>query len=342
MGAGQSIDAVRASWSRCLFFMQAKQRFCNIARSAGSDFCGNHRAEGDPVPQRVQARAAVDGASGGAAAAAAVSVSVSVERIPCPIDPSHTVYRHDLASHIRSCNVTKRDALMRTQPFYRENCNVGGGDRDIHSPNADADAVDTSAGGSGVAYVDAEALLQKVQRCYDSFAHSKSDGMLWRADGGSSSNSDINSSGASVREGPGVRNNTNNNTYVPGPECASIAARILSAVNGEASTFGKVRHARQDIELVHRMLETGLIRNEVYTQECVSVAAASATAAAAVLGTAAAVGTVGGGMLSDWIRGSHTAGATGLSAGSMDRHSVLDASFREKSIAVIELGAGGH
>jgi hypothetical protein len=100
----------------------------------------------------------------------------------------------------------------------------------------------------------------------------------------------------------------------------------VSAVCGEASTFGKVRHVRQDVELVHRMLEGGLIRNEVYTEECLRAAAQGS-----VDDSRLSIGCGG-----DWNGEWGGAGVPDMASGVRS----LDASFRDKSIAVIELGAG--
>jgi hypothetical protein len=99
----------------------------------------------------------------------------------------------------------------------------------------------------------------------------------------------------------------------------------MSAVCGEASTFDKVRHVRQDVELVHRMLECGLIRNEVYTDACFCTAAQHTDKKSRAF--------VGCGK--DW---SSECGRA--SEGMESRMRSLDTSFRHKSVAVIELGAG--
>jgi len=64
----------------------------------------------------------------------AVSVSVgdkekkkstkNKERIPCPVDPSHTIYARNLKKHVKSCNKTIQDQTRMSMPFYVENVNL--------------------------------------------------------------------------------------------------------------------------------------------------------------------------------------------------------------------------
>src|SRR5690606_29308768 len=124
-----TIEDILKTWTQCCYFLPKKNRLCNIVRSPGSQFCGNHRPDAVAVPKRVSARA---GYSSGAAN------SSGITRIPCPIDPSHTIYKHDLQSHIKICNVGRREALMREQPYYREACNSRNNVVGTTSDNIDA------------------------------------------------------------------------------------------------------------------------------------------------------------------------------------------------------------
>ena len=45
-------------------------------------------------------------------------------RIPCPIDPSHTIYSANLQKHILVCAATAKIIKMKGKPYYVENCNV--------------------------------------------------------------------------------------------------------------------------------------------------------------------------------------------------------------------------
>ena len=51
--------------------------------------------------------------------------NILLERIPCPIDPSHSIYKHNLLLHSKICNIRKRQLEMREEAFYCLNCNSG-------------------------------------------------------------------------------------------------------------------------------------------------------------------------------------------------------------------------
>ena len=47
------------------------------------------------------------------------------KKVPCPIDPRHTVFEHKLEHHLRVCNMKKEAEKLNEQPFYKEGCNAG-------------------------------------------------------------------------------------------------------------------------------------------------------------------------------------------------------------------------
>ncbi|RYG66157.1 hypothetical protein EON64_10410, partial [archaeon] len=128
-------------WTQCCFLVTHKQRLCNIARSPGSQYCGHHRqiAEGNKH----------SGAEGGEARDV---------RIPCPIDPRHTVYKHHLEGHIKICNTGKHLREMESQPFYCLNCNSGGA--------VEGGSVGQGGGEEEGGEVDLVLVLQKVEKAF--------------------------------------------------------------------------------------------------------------------------------------------------------------------------------
>jgi len=82
---------MEAGWDRCLHFLPRKQRYCNMARTPGQQFCGVHLAE-----------------------------SSKGERIPCPVDPSHTVWSGLLAAHLKVCNTATANKMLESMPFYQK------------------------------------------------------------------------------------------------------------------------------------------------------------------------------------------------------------------------------
>ncbi|KAM4721356.1 tRNA:m(4)X modification enzyme TRM13 homolog [Rhinophrynus dorsalis] len=85
---------------RCSHFVQRKRRFCKMIVSEGKKFCGEHADNGEEQSDR--------------------------RRIPCPLDPKHTVYEDQLQKHLRKCN-----SREKPQPvFYVQDVNAGSLDRD--------------------------------------------------------------------------------------------------------------------------------------------------------------------------------------------------------------------
>ncbi|CAA7398548.1 unnamed protein product [Spirodela intermedia] len=83
---------------RCQFWMPSKGRLCANSALHDSPFCGNHNPATDE------------------------------QRIPCPIDPSHSVLKRNLDSHIARCPVRKHALELEAQPFYKKGVNCGGGE----------------------------------------------------------------------------------------------------------------------------------------------------------------------------------------------------------------------
>ena len=91
-------------WTQCMCFLARKGRFCNMARAGGTLYCGVHFGEGGLASAR---------GPGGRA------------RVPCPLDPSHTVFADQVAAHVRVCTAARaRDALARA-PYYERDANGG-------------------------------------------------------------------------------------------------------------------------------------------------------------------------------------------------------------------------
>ncbi|CAM4592508.1 unnamed protein product [Lepidochelys olivacea] len=62
---------------RCGYFVERKKRFCKMIPAQGRRFCGEH---GDQEEENDR------------------------KRIPCPLDPKHTVYEDQLQKHLKKCN----------------------------------------------------------------------------------------------------------------------------------------------------------------------------------------------------------------------------------------------
>ncbi|XP_056379331.1 tRNA:m(4)X modification enzyme TRM13 homolog isoform X6 [Hyla sarda] len=80
---------------RCSHFVHRKKRFCKMIVSEGKKYCGEHAENGEEQNSRM--------------------------RIPCPLDPKHTVYEDQLQKHLKKCN-----SREKPQPvFYVHNVNSG-------------------------------------------------------------------------------------------------------------------------------------------------------------------------------------------------------------------------
>ena len=76
-------------------WLSHKGRYCSFPRSASSLYCGNHQCTEEN------------------------------KRIPCPVDPSHTVRETSLKSHVIVCNATKRKLEEESQSYFSRDINSG-------------------------------------------------------------------------------------------------------------------------------------------------------------------------------------------------------------------------
>ncbi|GIL88710.1 hypothetical protein Vretimale_17287 [Volvox reticuliferus] len=89
---------------RCRFFLGGKKsRFCRTMAIPGKHFCGNHLHVGDPD-----------------------AATAAPQRVPCPLDPNHTVLASELKLHVsRRCPALALALRERAQPHFVEDVNVG-------------------------------------------------------------------------------------------------------------------------------------------------------------------------------------------------------------------------
>jgi len=80
----------------CQFWVASRQRFCKFPLAKGSTaLCATHNTG-----------------------------SGNSERIPCPLDPNHTILKRDLEKHLKRCNQVHEDRFSALQPFTLTNCNL--------------------------------------------------------------------------------------------------------------------------------------------------------------------------------------------------------------------------
>ncbi|CAM9650899.1 unnamed protein product [Ectocarpus sp. 4 AP-2014] len=121
-------------WDRCLYRVPGKGRYCAQHRSKHSaSFCGTHMGE----------------------------TAEKGKRVPCPVDPNHTVFEQQLSSHVKICNLALQQARMVAQPYFSEGINSGPpllpgeGDEEKHKEKEEKDRGDVAV----VAAVAAAAAL---------------------------------------------------------------------------------------------------------------------------------------------------------------------------------------
>ncbi|KAJ8395459.1 hypothetical protein AAFF_G00031930 [Aldrovandia affinis] len=79
---------------RCGFYVERKRRYCKMVVGSGKTFCGEHANAGQEGDRK---------------------------RIPCPLDPKHTVFEDILAKHLKKCN-----SREKPQPvYYVKDVNAG-------------------------------------------------------------------------------------------------------------------------------------------------------------------------------------------------------------------------
>ncbi|KFZ63636.1 tRNA:m(4)X modification enzyme TRM13, partial [Podiceps cristatus] len=79
---------------RCAYFVERKKRFCKMIPALGRRFCGEH---GQQEEENVR------------------------KRIPCPLDPKHTVYEDQLQKHLKKCNSREKPKPV----YFVQDINAG-------------------------------------------------------------------------------------------------------------------------------------------------------------------------------------------------------------------------
>ncbi|MEE6513138.1 hypothetical protein FKM82_020614 [Ascaphus truei] len=113
---------------RCSYFVQKKRRFCKMIVSEGKKFCGEHAGNGEEQSGRT--------------------------RIPCPLDPKHTVYEDQLEKHVKKCN-----SREKPQPVYYV--------RDVNAGTQDLEISEDTATISSLCKEELQALIEKLTRATD-------------------------------------------------------------------------------------------------------------------------------------------------------------------------------
>ncbi len=158
-----SIEDLLEGWTKCQHFLPHKRRLCRMEISPGTVFCGNHQPLSTYVPSTadIGSTLPIDTEENHAkednntrSSRRAMKKAARGERIPCPLDPSHNIYRNNLENHLRICNESKKSTLYSSWAYYCQNCNGGEVQNAESVPDAPTD-------------INVEEIVQKIQRIFN-------------------------------------------------------------------------------------------------------------------------------------------------------------------------------
>ncbi|GMH33104.1 hypothetical protein BSKO_00938 [Bryopsis sp. KO-2023] len=86
---------------RCQFLLRNKNRTCRFMAKAGHSYCGIHLFE---------------------------LKGEGAKRVPCPLDPAHTVLESELKTHIKKCNKRREQIKAESLPTYCQDMQAGSDD----------------------------------------------------------------------------------------------------------------------------------------------------------------------------------------------------------------------
>ncbi|XP_058076902.1 uncharacterized protein LOC131225390 [Magnolia sinica] len=123
--------------SRCQFWLPRKKRFCANAPLSPSQFCGNHKPESEQL------------------------------RIPCPVDPSHSILQENLDSHVKRCPLLKQVQALQMQPFYQKGVN-GGEDEDCSTSYTGTETSNSKEVKDPISSKSSQAKISSIKPCSES------------------------------------------------------------------------------------------------------------------------------------------------------------------------------
>ncbi|GMM33792.1 tRNA:m4X modification enzyme [Saccharomycopsis crataegensis] len=94
----------------CTYFMKSKNRSCKMMRRESEKYCPAHI---------IAATEEQKNNNGGDSE----ELGTESQRIPCPLDPSHSIWERNLKSHVKKCNKTKAIKEPETKSWFRKNFN---------------------------------------------------------------------------------------------------------------------------------------------------------------------------------------------------------------------------
>jgi len=236
-----TLEDLLEGWTQCCHLVARKQKLCNVARSLNSMFCGNHQP--DESVEHGTESSLVCGDTKDAK-------KDKKERVPCPIDPTHTIFKSSLNYHIKVCTKLKQSKAMSEQAFFKQDCN---------SYSVTCMSCGNNEESQIEAAIDADALAAKINFVYAQIQAKCTES----EDIATFQENNLNTTYAQTKW---ANTASANPTTVPAttPVSATIsddavAAKIATKLGQDLTSFSKMRHVDQDILLVQQMRDRGLI-----------------------------------------------------------------------------------
>jgi len=139
------------NWKRCRAYLERKKRFCKQWPTDGKLYCGNHL--------HLEKNIASSSFRGGKI--------VVRKRIPCPIDPSHMIFEHNLKKHILVCPRAKKRKRQEEEPYFLKNVNCGGHGRLVAKPSTSISSSSKSEFEPGTS-IWAQRIARRILRAHQS------------------------------------------------------------------------------------------------------------------------------------------------------------------------------
>lgn len=111
----QEAPTINPDMLRCDVYLPTKRRFCKTEKRPGFRYCHTHQAELHPE-----------------------SVEASRRRVPCPVNPNHSVYARDVDRHVKVCPDLRHDTTKLV--YFESNLHALQGVKLIGSSNAAAES----------------------------------------------------------------------------------------------------------------------------------------------------------------------------------------------------------
>ncbi|XP_031633360.1 tRNA:m(4)X modification enzyme TRM13 homolog [Contarinia nasturtii] len=131
----------------CKFFVKRKQRYCRLTPPNGEEFCGQH------MPVTSLSSKVIESDD--------LKINKSNARVPCPLDPKHTVCAWKLHKHLKICN-----AVVKDRPCYIVP-GMNAGNVDVVNNDAYKSGAQTEFKLTDIDYETIDKVVARVNQLYD-------------------------------------------------------------------------------------------------------------------------------------------------------------------------------